>query len=63
MSNKGFQCECGHYNEFPGYVHAHWNDKLSGPCGGKCGRTHTIQRGSVIKVKGPVKQKKALAKA
>jgi hypothetical protein len=42
---KGFTCECGIVNEFPGYVYAHWDVELVHTC--KCARKHVIFRGRV----------------
>lgn len=41
---KGFTCECGRYEEFGGYVAAHWNEELIFTCP-KCGKRHSIYKG------------------
>lgn len=46
---KGYQCKCGMYHEFPGYVYAHWDDALTHTC--SCGRGHLILKGITTEIK------------
>jgi len=44
----GFGCSnCHTYNEYPGYVFAHWNMALKFTC--QCGEKYTILRGNATK--------------
>jgi len=42
---KGILCECGHYDEFTGYVYAHWRDSLIYTCQ-ICGRKYSVIMGT-----------------
>ena len=44
---KGFTCECGLRNDYPGYVQAHWGVKLFYSC--SCQRQYILYQGTVTK--------------
>jgi hypothetical protein len=48
---KGFTCECGTINEFPGYVFAHWHDLINFTC--NCGRKFAVIRGDAHELRQP----------
>lgn len=53
---SGWECpSCKHFNRFPLYVHAHWNEILTGTCEG-CGAGADIYEGRVVRYRG-VKKK------
>jgi hypothetical protein len=42
---KGFSCECGLRNDYPGYVKDHWGVKLVYSC--SCKRRYVLLHGTV----------------
>ena len=44
---KGFTCECGIRNDYPGYVQEHWSVRLAYTCA--CHRHYVLYRGTVTK--------------
>jgi len=44
---KGFTCECGVRNDYPGYVRDHWDVKLLFTC--SCKRLYVLYHGTVTK--------------
>ena len=42
---KGFTCECGLRNDYPGYVKDHWSVKLEYSC--PCSRRYVLYQGTV----------------
>ena len=41
---KGFTCECGLRNDYPGYVQAHWTVKLAYSCSPPEQAVYPVQR-------------------
>jgi hypothetical protein len=48
---KGFTCECGVRNDYPGYVRDHWSVKLVYSC--PCKRQFVLYRGTVTMISQP----------
>lgn len=46
-NGNGIKCDCGHFEKFGLYVHAHWNDILTYTCE-KCGNKCDIRRGDIL---------------
>lgn len=44
---KGFTCECGQRNDYPGYVQEHRSVRLAYSCA--CRRRYILYRGTVTK--------------
>ena len=44
---EGYECRCKRLNEYPIYVHAHWDVRLLHTC--DCGRKNEILRGRIVK--------------
>lgn len=49
FDEKGFTCECGMRNEYPGYVQEHWDVKLVYSC--SCRRRFILYQGKVKMVR------------
>ncbi len=46
MNKKdGYKCACGKFTKYPGYMYAHWNERLVQTCA--CGRKNYVQAGEV----------------
>jgi hypothetical protein len=45
--SKGYVCECGKYNQFSVWVHAHLHVEIRHTC--ECGRTNILLNKSVIR--------------
>lgn len=43
--DKGFRCECGTRNDYPGYVRDHWGVRLLYSC--HCKRRYVLYHGTV----------------
>jgi hypothetical protein len=60
---SGFTCDCGVTHKYPGYVYAHWRNKIVHTCD-RCERKHNILMGKATLIKSSVKAKaKAIKKA
>ena len=50
MTREGFECQCGEYHKYPGYVFAHWDLRLTFTCK-HCKRKYLILKGLATKQK------------